>query len=95
MVVTKYVSWYPVFPAVEPGTEFMWQAFLFGSMGWLFTGQHTFKLEALPDGTTKFTNEEQIGGFLVPIMRVANVVESVKKQFDAMNEALKEQAENA
>ena len=50
----------------------------------LFTGRHTFELEALDDGRTRPVNREHASGLLVPFV----VPKRISADYDAMNRAL-------
>mgnify|MGYP000477668504 CR=1 FL=1 len=57
----------------------------------LFDGEHRFELEALPSGSTRFTQSETFSGILVPLLR--SVLAPTRLGFEQMNDALKARAE--
>lgn len=74
---------------VTPNKEFRWLGKL-GGLGFLFTGEHYFKLEAVGD-RTRFVHGEQFKGILVPVL--GKLLADTKKGFEAYNQALKERVE--
>ena len=75
----------PKLLAVEPGKELRW----IGKVppGAIFDGEHSFRLEALPDGRTRLIQEEKFTGAAIPFTR-SLLNNTIKPQFEAMNEAL-------
>ena len=82
----------PVVTRAEPDREFAWLGILGAS--WVFGGAHTFRLEPLEDGRTRFHNSEAFGGVLVPFMR-KSLDTGWRRGFESMNEALKAESEKA
>ena len=82
----------PAVTVVEPDQIFEWLGH-FGFSG-VFDGRHRFELEALPAGGTRVLHSEKFQGVLVRLMR--NTLDTqTKSGFEAMNAALKTQAEAA
>ena len=75
----------PKLLAVEPGKELRW----IGKVppGAIFDGEHSFRLEALPDGRTRLIQEEKFTGAAIPFTR-SMLNTTIKPQFEAMNRAL-------
>ncbi len=57
----------------------------------LFTGRHIFEIKAHPSGIHFFQREE-FSGLLIPFLK--GMLEQTKAGFNAMNQALKDRAEN-
>ena len=72
---------------VDPESTLEWVARL--PIPHLFTARHTFELEPLDDGRTRFVNHEQLSGLLVPFI----VSDDAQQDYEAMNWALAERAE--
>jgi hypothetical protein len=76
---------------VADGRELRWLGHLF-TPG-LFDGEHSFVIEELDEGRSKFTQSEEFSGLLVrPIMRF--VGEDTESNFRGVNEALAARAES-
>jgi len=76
----------------EPEKEFRWKG-KFKGMGWLFSGEHYFLMEALSDQRTRFVHGEKFGGALIPILwRSLNT--DTRRGFMDFNKALKRRAES-
>lgn len=88
----KPMTFKPRCLALKPHREFRWLGHL-GIKG-LFDGEHLFELESLKNGDTRFSQSEQFRGILVPLIW-RMVGESTLEGFVAMNQALKQRAENA
>ncbi|HET6987029.1 MAG TPA: SRPBCC domain-containing protein [Kribbella sp.] len=75
----------PELLAVEPNKELRW----IGKVppGGIFDGEHSFRLEALPDGRTRLIQEEKFRGVAIPFTR-SMLNNTIKPQFVAMNHAL-------
>ena len=79
----------PVVLAAEPGRELRWLGrFLVPG---LFDGEHGFRLEPLPNGRTRFVQEERFGGLLV--RPLSKTLVKTELGFAQMNEALKRRVE--
>ena len=96
-VGNKIQAWLPQMkftPTVirfEKEKAFSWLGNLF--FKGLFDGHHQFYLEALPGGKTRFTQKEDFKGILVPLFKKM-LLNDTTPGFEAMNQALKERAEN-
>ena len=76
----------PTVRAVEDGRELRWLGrFLVPG---LFDGEHSFTLETLPGGRTRFVQSERFSGVLVGLL--GRTLERTEAGFHAMNEALAE-----
>jgi len=75
----------PTLLAVEPNKELRW----IGKVppGGIFDGEHSFRLEALPDGRTRLIQEEKFRGVAIPFTR-SMLTNTIEPQFVAMNHAL-------
>jgi hypothetical protein len=82
----------PQLRAVEPNRELRWLGHL-GVPG-LFDGEHIFIIEPLTEGRVRFVQREQFRGILVPLI-LRWLGDNTVAGFEAMNEALKAQAEKA
>ena len=80
----------PVVTRVEPDRAFSWLGTL--GAGWVFRGEHSFRLEPLGAGRTRFHHGEVFGGLLVPLLR-KSLDTDTRRGFEAMNRALKAEAE--
>jgi hypothetical protein len=80
----------PTVLAFETNRELRWRGRL-GVPG-LFDGEHAFSLEPIEGGRTRLTQREVFTGVLVPLL-ARSLDGGTKKGFEAMNRALKEQAE--
>lgn len=80
----------PTVLVAEPARELRW----LGRLGLprVFDGEHVFRLEPLPDGGTRFVQEEHFRGVLVPFLRRMLERDTVRG-FEAMNDALAAHAE--
>lgn len=81
----------PVVRAAEPDHELRWLGSVI--VRGLFDGEHRWLLEPTKDGGTRFVHTEQFTGVLVPIFGGSLRADSARG-FEAMNQALKERAEN-
>ena len=73
----------------EPGRRLRWLGRL-GVRG-IFDGEHSFSIEPLPEGRTRFRHGEVFRGLLVPL--VGGILGDTRRGFEAMNGALKARAE--
>lgn len=81
----------PTVLAAEPGKELRWLGrFLVPG---LFDGEHSFHLEELPHGRTRFTQAERFAGLLVGLSR--GTLAKTRDGFEQMNVALKQRVEEA
>ena len=88
----KPMTFTPVVTAAEPNRHFAWRGTLLA--GWLFSGEHEFRLEGLPDGGTRFHHGELFGGLLVPFLK-KSLDTDTRAGFEAMNRAIKVEAERS
>ncbi|MFI7061417.1 SRPBCC family protein [Kribbella sp. NPDC050124] len=81
----KETSFTPELLVVEPNKELRW----IGKVppGFIFDGEHSFRLEELPNGRTRLIHEETFRGAAIPFTR-SMLNNTIKPQFAAMNEAL-------
>ena len=85
----REMTFKPVVLAVQPGRELRWLGRLL--LPRLFDGEHSFRLEPLDDGRTRFVQSESFSGLLVPLLRSS--LEKTQRGFEEMNAALKERVE--
>lgn len=81
----------PIVLRVEPNRELRWRG-SFGMRG-LFDGEHAFLLDPIDAGHTRFRQEESFSGLFVPLIMRGDLLESTRRGFIAMDEALKARAE--
>ncbi|HMQ50442.1 MAG TPA: SRPBCC domain-containing protein [Saprospiraceae bacterium] len=86
----KAMHFQPLVLVHEPEKEFRWKGKLF--ISGLFDGEHFFRLEQMGADKTRFVHVENFTGLLVPPL-LAMIGDSTRQGFEAMNRALKEQAE--
>jgi len=87
----KGMDFKPRILIAEPERELRWLGTLVGS--WLFAGEHFYICEATENGKTIFHHGEDFSGLLAPLMMGGEALKTTEAGFIAMNEALKEQAE--
>lgn len=76
----------------EPEKEFRWKGKL-GGMGWLFSGEHYFKIQKSGEGRTRLTHGEIFTGFMVPMLwRSLNT--DTRQGFLEFNKSIKRRAES-
>lgn len=80
----------PVVVAWSPPTELRWRGTFISRF--LFTGEHGFKLEALPGTRVRFHQDETFTGLLVPLYARLRLPKT-REGFDEVNEALRDRAE--
>ncbi len=80
----------PTVLKVEPQREFRWLGHLI--MPGLFDGEHIFTIEPLGPDRVKFVQREEFRGILVSLM-LRFIGENTRRGFEAMNQALKIEAE--
>ena len=86
----KPMTFKPVVTSADHARSFSWLgAFL---APWVFRGEHKFHLEPLGPDRTRFHHSESFGGVLVPVLRKSLQTET-RRGFEAMNEALRTEAE--
>ncbi|WBQ02376.1 SRPBCC domain-containing protein [Kribbella sp. CA-293567] len=81
----KETTFTPELVVVEPGRELCWIGRI--APGLVFDGEHSFRIEPLAGGRSKFVQEERFHGIAVPFT-VSMLNETIKPQFEAMNRAL-------
>jgi hypothetical protein len=81
----------PTVLSVEPEHELRWIGRLI--MPGLFDGEHSFRLEPLESGSTRFTMAEHFTGLLVPLF--GGTLAKTQAGIEQMNVALKARAEAA
>jgi hypothetical protein len=80
----------PTLLKVEPQQELRWLGHLL--FPGLFDGEHIFSLEPLAENRVKLVHREEFRGVLVGLI-LRMVGENTKRGFEAMNQALKTEAE--
>ncbi|MCB9246720.1 MAG: SRPBCC domain-containing protein [Flavobacteriales bacterium] len=88
---SKPMRFKPVCRVANIAQELRWKGHLL--IPGLFDGEHIFELKELPQGKTHFVQREQFSGILVPILW-NSIRANTRAGFEAMNEALKNRAEN-
>ena len=86
----RAMSFKPKMVNVETSREIRWLGRLL--IPGLFTGEHSFAIEALDEKAVRFVQHEKFTGLLVPFMS-KSLDRDTKSGFEAMNRALKERAE--
>jgi hypothetical protein len=85
----RAMTFKPTVLTVENESELRWLGrFLLRG---LFDGEHIFRIEALGDSRTRFTQAERFSGILVPVF--GTTLDKTELGFEHMNTALKAQAE--
>ncbi len=87
----RALSFKPTVLVVEPERELRWIGRLI--VPGLFDGEHSFRLEPLDSGRTRFTTAEHFSGLLVPVF--SGTLDKTQLGFEQMNAALKARAEGA
>ena len=87
----RAMTFKPTVIAAKPGRELRWLGHLL--MRGLFDGEHSFELEPLTGGRTRFTQSERFSGLLV--RPLGGGLGKTERGFEAMNRALKARAEAA
>lgn len=64
------------------------------AMPWLYSAEHRFSIEPLPDGGVRFVQTQRYRGVLIPFLR-RRLQRTAAPAFHAMNAALKTRAERA
>ena len=86
----KVMTFRPTVTRAAPRAAFSWLGTLGAS--WIFRGEHSFRLEPLDGGRTRFYHSETFGGILVPLLR-KSLDTDTRRGFEAMNQAIKQEAE--
>jgi hypothetical protein len=76
--------------SVRPERELRWSGHLF--VPGIFDGEHYFVLESIDEHQTRLTHGEKFSGLLVGLVR-STLSTTLKAAYEAMNVALKQQAE--
>jgi hypothetical protein len=88
----KAMSFRPMVLVAEPNQQLRWLGRLW--MPGLFDGEHSFSIDPLGERRVRFSQHEQFGGLLVPLL--SRMLDGqVRPGFDEMNRALKLRAESA
>ena len=82
----------PTLLKVEPNRELRWLGHLI--MPGLFDGEHIFTIEPLDTNQVKFVQREEFRGILAALM-LRFIGENTRHGFEAMNQALKDEAEKS
>jgi len=85
----RTMTFKPIVLTVENERELRWLGRLL--LPGLFDGEHIFRIEALGEGRTRFTQAERFSGILVRAF--GTTLEKTELGFEQMNTALKAQAE--
>src|SRR4029077_5387783 len=86
----RAMSFKPKMVNVETNREIRWLGRLL--IPGLFTGEHSFAIQALDEKGVRFVQHERFTGLLVPLM-AKSLDRDTKSGFEAMNRALKDRAE--
>jgi hypothetical protein len=84
----RSMTFRPTVLAIEDGRLIRWRGRA-GVPG-IFDGEHELRLEATPDGGTRFVQREAFTGLLVPLLR--RVLDDTETGFADMNAALRNRA---
>ena len=76
----------PQILAIEPNKKLSWGGGLWG----IFTGEHVFLFEPLPNGNTRVIQQEEFSGLAIPFAELGTIEEGYK----LVNAALKKKAES-
>jgi hypothetical protein len=85
----RVMTFKPTVLTLEDGRELRWLGRVLAPG--IFDGEHSFRLQPLPDGRTRFTQSERFKGLLVRLF--ASTLEKTRLGFEQMNNALKQRAE--
>ena len=88
----KPMTFKPKVVQVSSNKTFRWIGRLL--MPGLFDGMHVFEIEELKSNQVRFTHREEFKGLLLPLLW-KSLDKSTRQGFEAMNRAIKEQAESA
>lgn len=86
----KPMQFSPKIVELTPGTSFAWLGSL--PIPGLFHGRHSYRLESLGPGRTRFHHGESFAGLIAGLV-LLSIREGTTRGFIAMNEALKREAE--
>lgn len=82
----------PIVLVCDENRELRWKGWFLRP--WLASGDHSFRLEDTPDGSTRFVQREEFRGVL-PVFFKKLIEREVRRGFEEMNAALKSRAEAA
>ena len=82
----------PVVIKWSPPTELRWRGTVLSQS--VFSGEHGFRVEELPNGRVRFHQDETITGLFVPLYARMRL-ERTRDGFSQVNEALRERAESS
>ena len=85
----KPTTFKPKLETIKEGQHLSWLGSL--PIPGLFTGRHIFEIQAHPSGV-RFVQKEEFSGLLIPLMK--GMLKQTESGFQAMNQALKDRAEN-
>jgi hypothetical protein len=85
----RAMTFRPTVLAAEPGRELRWLGRVL--LPGVFDGEHSFRLEPLAGGRTRFVQSERFSGVLVRPLR--GTLAKTERGFELMNEALKARVE--
>ena len=83
----------PTVLVATPERELRWRGTFLGRA--MFAGEHSFVLERLSAGSTRFLHAERFSGLMAPLIMSGKTLAATKQGFEAMNEALKRRAESS
>jgi hypothetical protein len=86
----REMTFKPVVLAAQPARELRWVGRLL--LPRFFDGEHSFRLEPLEGGRTRFVQSERFSGLLVPLLRSS--LAKTGAGFSEMNQALKKRVES-
>jgi hypothetical protein len=85
----RAMTFKPTVTGLEPGRSLRWLGRLL--VPGLLDGQHSFRIDSLGEGRTRFTQSERFSGLLVRF--IGKTLARTEQGFAEMNEALKRRAE--
>lgn len=88
---SRPMSFKPIILTFDKNKELKWKGKLF--VTGLFDGEHYFKLNTNPDGTTHLVQGEAFSGLLIPLFQT--YFQKVLEGFHLMNKALKKRCETS
>ena len=80
----------PTIVTFNENVELRWRGVVGASF--VFVGEHSFRLQSLPNGATRFTQSETFGGILVPLFW-KRLDGQTRRAFHSFNDALRRRAE--
>lgn len=88
----KPMTFRPVVTRFQPNLELRWLGRLAG-LPFLFTGEHSYRMESIDKSVTRFVQEECFRGILVPIVW-KSMSAGTRAGFEKMNLDLKKRSED-